>query len=109
MINYNTVTEFWGALSIIELNPIANAQFQIEQILEKPSEQLILSRVEVDSVEGGIYRVWRDLRLLGSLQRDVANDLWISQPRNYWLTPRFENSSNDAVRFIVEMNAFAAV
>ncbi|NJN10826.1 MAG: hypothetical protein HC836_33870 [Richelia sp. RM2_1_2] len=81
------------------------AQLQIEQLLEKQSEQLILGSVEIDSVESGVYRVWRDSRLLGTFQQDTANDLWISQPRSYPLTPRFENS-NDAVMFIVEMNAF---
>ncbi|MGF1676243.1 MAG: hypothetical protein ACFCUV_21540 [Rivularia sp. (in: cyanobacteria)] len=82
-------------------------QLQIEQLLSKQSEQLILSRVEVDSVESGVYRVWRDSLLLGTFEQDTANDLWISQPCSYSLKPRFENSK-DAVMFIVEMNAFAA-
>ncbi|NJO63196.1 MAG: hypothetical protein HC836_34745 [Richelia sp. RM2_1_2] len=105
MINYNTATQFWGALSITQLNPIVDAEFQIEKLLEKQSEQLILASVEIDSVESRVYRVWRDSRLLGTVTRDVANDLWISQPCSYPLTPRFE-SSKDAVMFIVEMNAF---
>ncbi|MBF2017874.1 MAG: hypothetical protein IGS23_22290 [Rivularia sp. T60_A2020_040] len=80
-------------------------QLQIEQLLERQSEQLILASVEVDSVEDGIYRVWRSARLLGTVTRDVVNDLWISQPCSYLLKPRFENSK-DAIMFIIEMNAF---
>ncbi|MEA5594068.1 hypothetical protein [Rivularia sp. UHCC 0363] len=81
-------------------------QFQVEQLLEKQSKQLIIGSVEVDSVEDEIYRrVWHSGRLLRTFQRDVANDLWISQPYSYPLKPHFENSK-DAVMFIVEMNAF---
>lgn len=76
------------------------AQFEIAQYLEKQS-------IEIDFSEGGIYRVWRDSQLLGTFNRDLANGLWISQPSNYKLTPRFE-SSNDAVMFIVEMNVLAS-
>ncbi|MEO1375061.1 MAG: hypothetical protein AAFW70_12220 [Cyanobacteria bacterium J06635_10] len=51
--------------------------------------------------------MWRDSQLLGKFQRDIANGLWISQPRNYKLNPRFE-TSNDAVMFIIEINALAS-
>ncbi|MEO1431746.1 MAG: hypothetical protein AAFV71_22345 [Cyanobacteria bacterium J06633_8] len=82
-------------------------QLPFLQFLEKQSEETVLSSVEVDSGEAVIYRVWRDSRLLGKFHRDITNGLWISQPCNYKLIPRFE-TSNDAVLFIVEMNALAA-
>lgn len=99
------MTQNWG-ISSADLCSIKSAQLQIEQFLEKQSEQAILGSVEVDSEETGIYRVWRDSQLLGKFHRDISNGLWISQPCNYNLAPRFE-SSNDAVMFIVEMNALA--
>lgn len=105
MINESIVHS--GACWLVQSNCINLAQLQVAQYLEKQSEEAILSSIEVDSQETGIYRVWRDSQLLGKFHRDVANGLWISQPCNYKLAPRFE-SSNDAVMFIVEMNALAA-
>ena len=89
------------------LHPACNIDNQIlfSQFLEKQSEQIILKSIEVDLDEDGVYRVWRDSQLLGKFHRDIANGLWMSQPRNYKLTPRFKKS-NEAVMFIVEMNAF---
>jgi len=82
----------------------AAAQLLLSQFLEDQSEEIILKSVEIDSDERDKYRVWRDSQLLGTFHRDKKNGLWISQPRNYKLKPRFE-SSNDAVMFVVEMNA----
>ena len=82
MSNYSTSTKFLGAWNIIPLN-------------------------SVDSEGTGIYRVRRDSHLLGIFHRDIANGLWISQPCNSKLAPRFE-TSNDAVMFIIEMDALAA-
>lgn len=93
---------------LVQSGCTADNQLLFSQFLEKQSEQRILESVEVDSLESGIYRVWRDSRLLGTFQRDIANGLWISQPYDYKLTPRFENSK-DALMFIVEMNALAVV
>jgi hypothetical protein len=101
-------------LSIVQLNthcllqPACGIDNQIlfSQFLEEQSEQIILKSIEVDTDKNGIYRVWRDSRLLGKFYRDIANGLWISKACNYKLTPRFE-TSNDAVMFIVEMNALA--
>ncbi|MEO1376260.1 MAG: hypothetical protein AAFW70_18520 [Cyanobacteria bacterium J06635_10] len=91
---------------LLQLSCSSENQLLFSQYLEKQSEEAILSSIEIDSSETGIYRVWRDLQLLGKFYRDIANGLWISQPCNYKLTPRFE-ASNDAVMFIVEMNALA--
>lgn len=77
------------------------------QFLDSLSEETILKSIELDSVEYGIYRVWRDSRLLGKFYRDTASGLWISQPCDYKLVPRFE-TSDDAAIFIVEMNALTA-
>lgn len=104
MINESIVHS--GTCWLVRSDCINHAQLQIAQFLEKQSEEAVLSSVEVDSDETGIYRVWRDSRLLGKFHRDTANGLWISQPCNYKLAPRFE-TSNDAVMFIAEMSAFA--
>ncbi|MEM7580888.1 MAG: hypothetical protein AAF316_13780 [Cyanobacteria bacterium P01_A01_bin.80] len=80
-------------------------QLLFSQFLEEQSEQIILKSIEVDLDGGGVYRVWRDSQLLGKFHRDIVNGLWVSQPCNYKLTPRFKRS-NEAVMFIVEMNAF---
>ena len=85
----------------------ANIQLLLHQFLEKQSEQTILKSIEIDSDEHGKYRVWRDSQFLGTFHPDKKNDLWISQPCNYKLRPRFE-SSDDAVMFIIEMNALVA-
>ena len=106
MSNYNTKNKFWDALSITQSSPTTDNQLLFSQYLEKQSSEAILSSIEVDSDEGGIYRVWRDSQLLGRFHRDVAKGLWISQPSNYNLTPRFE-TSNDAMMFIIEINALA--
>ena len=105
MFNYNTATKFWGALSVAHSNSIAISQVEIAKFLEEQSSEVILSSIEIDTGKSGVFRVWRDSHLLGRFHRDIANGLWISQPCNYKLTPRFE-SSDDAVMFIVEMNAF---
>ena len=105
MSNYNPITKIWDALSIVQSNPIVENQLLFSQFIEKQSEQTILGSIEIDSDERGKYRVWRDSLLLGTFQRDKKNGLWISQPCNYQLKPLFE-TSNDAVMFIVEMNAF---
>ncbi|BAY87765.1 hypothetical protein NIES267_72890 (plasmid) [Calothrix parasitica NIES-267] len=104
MSNYNSITKIWDALSIAQSNPIVENQLLFSQFLEKQSEQTILGSVEIDSDEHGKYRVWRDSQFLGTFHRDKKNGLWISQPCNYQLKPFFE-SSNDAVMFVVEMNA----
>lgn len=100
------MTHNWG-ISSTHIYFSELAQLQIVQFLEKQSEEAILSRIEVDREKSGVYRVWRDSQLLGTFHRDKKNGLWISQPCNYKLTPRFE-TSNDAVMFIVEMNSLAA-
>lgn len=95
-----------GVHWLVQADSTNTIHLQIAQFLEEQSKQIILSSMEVDSDEGGIYRVWRDSQLLGRFHRDVANGLWISQPSNYNLAPRFK-SSNDAVMFIIEMSALA--
>ena len=104
MINESIV--HFGSYWLVKPDCISLDQLQIEKYLEKQSEQTILKSVEIDSEEAGIYRVWRDSHLLGKFHRDIANGLWISQPCNYKLAPRFE-TSNDAVMFIIEMSALA--
>lgn len=93
-----------GTCWLVKPDCISLVQLQIEKFLDSKAEETILKSVEVDSQESGKYRVWRDSQLLGILHRDIASGLWISQPCNYKLKPRFERS-NDAVMFIVEMNA----
>lgn len=105
MINQSIV--YSGGHWLVKPDRISLAQLQVEKYLEEQSEQIILKSIEVDSEEVGIYRVWREERMLGKFHRDIANGLWISKPCNYKLKPRFE-SSDDAVMFIIEMNALAA-
>lgn len=93
------MTHNWG-ISSTQIYFSELAQLQIAKFLEDQSEETILKSVEIDSDERNKYRVWRDSQLLGTFHRDKRNGLWISQPCNYKLTPRFE-ASNDAVMFIV--------
>ena len=90
------------------LQPVCGIDNQLlfSQFLEEQSEQIILKSIEVDLDEDGVYRVWRDSQLLGKFHRDIANGLWVSQPRKYKLTPRFK-SGNEAVYSSPEMNALA--
>ncbi|NJO62227.1 MAG: hypothetical protein HC836_29575 [Richelia sp. RM2_1_2] len=60
MTDFNIIAQFWGAKSIAQLDSIADNQLTLDQLLEEQSEQVILSRVEVDSIRHlqQIIKLW---------------------------------------------------
>lgn len=62
----------------------AIAQMEFEQYIEEQANAVIKEGIEIDAIWDGcstLYRVWREMKLLGTFYLDTVENLWVSQSR----------------------------
>ena len=89
------------------LDSQAIAQFELDQYLERQSQELA-PEFEIDSVEdpdfGSLYRLWKDMALLGTFYH-TKDGKWVAQPCCSDIRPRL-NTEVQAQLIIITVSGF---